>query len=401
MKLSQFKFRLPEEQVALEPPLHRDECKLMVVHKKSGEIEMFKKNEAGEPLLDEEGNHVYLDFRDMLSYFDEGDAFIFNDTKVFPARLYGTKEKTDAKIEVFLLRELNAEMRLWDVLVEPARKIRIGNKLFFDESGSMVAEVIDNTTSRGRTLRFLYDCPHDEFKETLYSLGEAPLPRYILDARQHKIDEYKDNIDENKPNDEPLPRFITENKLATSEDMDNFQCIYAKNEGAVTAPATGLHFSRELMKRMEIRGLNFAYVTMHCALDNFHQIEVEDLTKHKMDSEQMTISAEACKVVNSAKDQGKRVCAVGTSVVRACETAVGTDGRLKEYSGWTNKFIFPPYDFGLADEMLVNFYHPYSTLLMVTCAFGGYDLVMRAYNEALINNYKFGCYGDVMLILDD
>src|SRR5574344_137063 len=401
MKLSQFKFRLPEEQVALEPPFHRDECKLMVVHKKSGEIEMFKKNEAGEPLLDEEGNHVYLDFRDMLNYFDEGDAFIFNDTKVFPARLYGTKEKTDAKIEVFLLRELNAEMRLWDVLVEPARKIRIGNKLFFDDSGSMVAEVIDNTTSRGRTLRFLYDCPHDEFKETLYSLGEAPLPSYILEARQHKLDEYKKKAAAGEPVENPLPKFITENKLATPEDMDDFQCIYAKNEGAVTAPATGLHFSRELMKRMEIKGLNFAYITMHCALDNFHQIEVEDLTKHKMDSEQMKVSAEACDVVNSAKDEGKHVCAVGTSVVRACETAVGTDGRLKEYDGWTNKFIFPPYDFGLADEMLVNFYHPYSTLLMVTCAFGGYDLIMKAYHEALKNNYKFGCYGDVMLILDD
>ena len=372
MKLSQFKFRLPDEQIALNPPYHRDECKMMVIHKKSGEIEMFKKNEAGEELLDDEGKPVYLDFRDVLNYFDDGDAFVFNDTKVFPARLYGTKEKTDAKIEVFLLRELNADMRLWDVLVEPARKIRIGNKLFFDDSSSMVAEVIDNTTSRGRTLRFLYDCPHDEFKQALYALGEAPLPRYIIDHRP-----------------------------ATEQDLDDFQCIFAKNEGAVTAPATGLHFSRELMKRMEIKGINFAFLTMHCALDNFHDIEVEDLTKHKMDSEQMHIDAEACRVVNTAKDSGKHVCAVGTSVVRACETAVGTDGRLKEYGGWTNKFIFPAYNYGLAEEMIANFYHPYSTLLMVTCAFGGYDLLMKAYHEAIKNGYKFGCYGDVMLILND
>src|SRR5574344_141129 len=230
MKLSQFKFRLPEEQVALEPPFHRDECKLMVVHKKSGEIEMFKKNEAGEPLLDEEGNHVYLDFRDMLNYFDEGDAFIFNDTKVFPARLYGTKEKTDAKIEVFLLRELNEEMRLWDVLVEPARKIRIGNKLFFDDTSTMVAEVIDNTTSRGRTLRFLYDSPHEEFKRNLFPLGEAPLPKYVIDRR--------------------------DNHHATSDDLTNFQCVFAKKEGAVPAPATGLHFSGGLMKMMEIKGIH-------------------------------------------------------------------------------------------------------------------------------------------------
>src|SRR5574344_1491046 len=278
MKLSQFKFRLPEEQVALEPPFHRDECKLMVVHKKSGEIEMFKKNEAGEPLLDEEGNHVYLDFRDMLNYFDEGDAFIFNDTKVFPARLYGTKEKTDAKIEVFLLRELNAEMRLWDVLVEPARKIRIGNKLFFDDSGSMVAEVIDNTTSRGRTLRFLYDCPHEEFKNELYALGEAPLPRYIIDNREvHHAD---------------------------VDDLDNYQFIYAKNEGAVTEPSTGLHFTRELLKRMEIRGINSAYITLHCGLGTFHNIEVEDLSKHKVDSEQMIITDKTCKQVNSTKLAG-------------------------------------------------------------------------------------------------
>ena len=245
MKLSQFKFKLPEEQIALQPTYHRDECRLMILHRKSNKIDMYKTDENGEPLKDEEGNPVFLDFRNVLEHFDEGDTFVFNDTKVFPARLFGTKEKTDAKIEVFLLRELNEEMRLWDVLVEPARKIRIGNKLFFDESGTMVAEVIDNTTSRGRTLRFLYDCPHDEFKRELFALGEAPLPRYIVEHRG-----------------------------ATQEDMDDFQCIYAKNEGAVTAPASGLHFSREMMKRMEIIGINFAYITLHCALGNFHDIEV-------------------------------------------------------------------------------------------------------------------------------
>ena len=256
MKLSQFKFKLPEDLIALEPPFHRDECRLMVLHRKSKKIEMCKKDEEGNDLKDEEGNPVYLDFRNILDYFDEHDTFVFNDTQVFPARLYGTKEKTDAKIEVFLLRELNPDLRLWDVLVEPARKIRIGNKLFFEDDGPMVAEVIDNTTSRGRTLRFLYDCPHDEFKEELFGLGEAPLPRYIIDRRP-----------------------------ATEEDMERFQTIYAKNEGAVTAPATGLHFSRELMKRMEIQGINFAYITLHCGLGSFDPIEVEDLTKHKMSSE--------------------------------------------------------------------------------------------------------------------
>ena len=388
MKLSQFKFKLPEEQIALYPHsiwhefkneqgekemcriTRRDECRLMVLHRKSQTIDMFKRDENGKPI---EGK--YLDFRHVLDYFDEGDTFIFNDTKVFPARLYGTKEKTDAQIEVFLLRELNEEMRLWDVLVEPARKIRIGNKLFFDESGTMVAEVIDNTTSRGRTLRFLYDCPHDEFKRELYALGEAPLPRYVIDAREkHHADE---------------------------DDMDDFQCIFAKNEGAVTAPATGLHFSRELMKRMEIKGINFAYITLHCGLGNFHDIEVEDLTKHKMDSEQMFINEEACNIVNATKQAGHRICAVGTSVVKATETAVGTDGLLKQYEGWTNKFIFPPYDFGLSDSMIANFYHPYSTLLMETAAFGGYDLVMEAYDLAVKNGYKFGCYGDALLIVND
>ena len=380
MKLSQFKFKLPEELVALEPPFRsfenedgtvdkiyrRDECRLMIVHRKSQTIDMFRKNADGNDTED------YLIFRDIAGYFDEGDTFIFNDTKVFPARLFGTKEKTDAKIEVFLLRELNEELRLWDVLVEPARKIRIGNKLFFDEDGPMVAEVIDNTTSRGRTLRFLYDCPHDEFKRELFALGSAPLPRYIIDHR------------------DPTP-----------EDMENFQTIYARHEGAVTTPSSGLHFSRELMKRLEIRGINFAFVTVHCSLGNFEGIEVEDLTKHKMSSEQMIISAEACDIVNRAKQEGHHICAVGVSTARATETAVGTDGLLKEYDGWTNKFIFPPYEFGVADCLIANFYHPESTMLMTTAAFGGYDIVMEAYKQAIKHGYKFGCYGDAMLIIDD
>ena len=372
MKLSQFRFKLPENLVALEPSFHRDECRLMVIHRKSERIEMTRKDENGEELKDDEGNPVYLDFRNVLDYFDEDDAFVFNDTQVFPARLYGTKEKTDAKIEVFLLRELNEELRLWDVLVEPARKIRIGNKLFFEDDGPMVAEVIDNTTSRGRTLRFLYDCPHDEFKRELFSLGAAPLPRYIIDKRP-----------------------------ATVEDMELFQTIYAKNEGAVTAPSTGLHFSRELMKRMEIKGINFAYITVHCGLGSFEPIEVEDLTKHKMNSEQMIIPKEACDIVNKAKSEGHRVCVVGVSTARATETAVGTDGMLKEFDGWTNKFIFPPYDFGMANSLIGNFYHPESTMMMTECSFGGYDLVYEAYRLAVKNGYKFGCFGDAMLILDD
>jgi S-adenosylmethionine:tRNA ribosyltransferase-isomerase len=394
MKLSQFDFNLPEEQVALYPHTservversdgskmtfqvtRRDESRMMVLHKQSGTIDMYNKEVKGEPTEDD-----YIKFKDIINYFDEGDCFIMNDTKVFPARLYGTKEKTDAKIEVFLLRELNQDMRLWDVLVEPARKIRIGNKLFFDESGTMVAEVIDNTTSRGRTLRFLYDCPHDEFKRELFALGESPLPRYVIDRRP-----VADGDD--------MPH-------ATEDDMEYFQTVYARKEGAVTAPSTGLHFSREVMKMMEIKGIHPAYITLHSGLGNFHDIEVEDLTKHKMDSEEMHVEAEACSVVNTAKKNGHRLCAVGVSVVKATETAVGTDGLLKEYDGWTNKFIFPPYDFGLADNMVANFYHPCSTLLMETAAFGGYDLVMEAYNKAVENGYKFGCFGDSLLILND
>ena len=352
MKLSQFKFKLPEEKIALHPAKFRDESRLMVVHKKTGEIE-------------------HRMFKDILEYFDDKDVFIFNDTKVFPARLYGNKEKTGARIEVFLLRELNEELRLWDVLVDPARKIRIGNKLYFGEDDSMVAEVIDNTTSRGRTLRFLYDGPHDEFKEALYALGEAPLPEMIKNLRE---------VDE--------------------DDADRFQTIFAKNEGAVTAPTAGLHFSRELMKRMEIKGIDFAFITMHAGLGNFREIDVEDLTKHKMDSEQMFVEADACRIVNKAVDEGHRICAVGTTVMRTIETAVGTDGHLKEYEGWTNKFIFPPYDFSVANAMVTNFHMPYSTLLMLVAAYGGYELIMEAYDVALKEDYRFGTYGDAMLILD-
>ena len=350
MKLSQFKFKLPDEKIAQYPAKFRDESRLMVVNKKTGTIE-------------------HRMFKEILDYFDDKDVFVFNDTKVFPARLYGNKEKTGARIEVFLLRELNEEFKLWDVLVDPARKIRIGNKLYFGEDDSMVAEVIDNTTSRGRTLRFLYDGPHDEFKAALYALGEAPLPGIIT-------------------------------RSVEEDDAERFQTIFAKYEGAVTAPTAGLHFSRELMKRMEIKGIDFAFITMHAGLGNFREIDVEDLTKHKVDSEQLFVNAEACRIVNAAKDAGKRVCAVGTTVMKTFETAVGTDGRLKEYEGWTNKFIFPPYDFSLADSMVTNFHMPYSTLLMMVAAYGGYDLIMEAYNVALKEDYRFGTYGDAMLIMD-
>ena len=351
MKLSQFKFKLPEEKIALHPTKYRDESRLMVLHKRTGEIE-------------------HKMFKDILNYFDDKDVFVFNDTKVFPARLYGNKEKTGARIEVFLLRELNEELRLWDVLVDPARKIRIGNKLYFGDDDSMVAEVIDNTTSRGRTLRFLYDGPHDEFKKALYALGETPLPHTIL----------------NRPVEE--------------EDAERFQSIFAKKEGAVTAPTASLHFSRELMKRLEIKGIDFAYITLHAGLGSFRDIDVEDLTKHKMDSEQMLVDEAAVKTVNRAKDTGRNVCAVGTTVMRAIESAVSTDGHLKEFEGWTNKFIFPPYEFTVANSMISNFHMPLSTLLMIVAAFGGYEQVMDAYHVALKEGYRFGTYGDAMLILD-
>jgi S-adenosylmethionine:tRNA ribosyltransferase-isomerase len=350
MKLSQFRFNLKDEQIAQYPAKYRDESRLMVVNKKTGEIE-------------------HRMFKDILEYFDEDDVFVFNNTKVFPARLYGNKEKTGARIEVFLLRELNEEFKLWDVLVDPARKIRIGNKLYFGEDDSMVAEVIDNTTSRGRTLRFLYDGPHDEFKEALYKLGEAPLPHIIR-----------------RPVEE--------------DDAERFQTIFAKHEGAVTAPTAGLHFSRELMKRMEIRGINFAFVTMHAGLGNFREIDVEDLTKHKIDSEQMFVEKEACEIVNKAVDGNKRICAVGTTTMRVLESACATDGYLKEFEGWTNKFIFPPYDFTIPSAMVTNFHMPESTLLMLVAAYGGYELIMEAYDVALKEGYRFGTYGDAMLIIE-
>ena len=349
MKLSQFKFKLPEELIALHPAKNRDESRLMVINRKTGEIE----------------HHV---FKEIINYYDDKDLFVFNDTRVFPARLYGNKEKTGAKIEVFLLRELNEEHRLWDVLVEPARKIRIGNKLYFGEDDSMVAEVIDNTTSRGRTLRFLYDGPHDEFKQSLYQLGETPLPMYIKRAVE-------------------------------PDDADRYQCIFARHEGAVVTLAAGLHFSRELFKRMEIKGIESGYITMHSGLGNFREIDVEDLTKHKMDSEQLIVSPELVSQLNQTKDEGHQVCAIGTSVMRALESAVSTNGHVKSYDGWTNKFIFPPYDFTVATSMVSNFHMPYSTMLMLVAAFGGYELIFEAYNTAIKEKYHFGAYGDAMLIL--
>ena len=349
MKLSKFKFNLPTEQIALYPSKNRDESRLMVVNRKTGAIE-------------------HRIFKEILDYFGPKDVFIFNNTRVFPARLYGNKEKTGARIEVFLLRELNEELRLWDVLVDPARKIRIGNKLYFGEDDSMVAEVIDNTTSRGRTLRFLYDGNHDDFKKVLYSLGETPLPKYI---------------------DRPVE----------PDDEERYQNIFATEEGAVVAPAAGMHFSRELMKRLEIKDCRFAFLTLHSGLGNFREIDVEDLTKHKMDSEQMFVNADVVSTVNAAKDSNNQICAVGTSVMRAIETAVSTDGHLKEFEGWTNKFIFPPYDFSVATSMVTNFHMPLSTLLMMTASFGGYELIMDAYDVALKEGYKFGAYGDAMLIL--
>lgn len=349
MKLSQFKYNLPDNLISLHPADNRDESRLMVLDRASGKIE-------------------HKLFKDVIDYFDDQDVMIFNNTKVFPARLYGNKEKTGAKIEVFLLRELNRDQRLWDVLVDPARKIRIGNKLYFGEDDSLVAEVIDNTTSRGRTLRFLYDGEYEDFKKTLYSLGETPLPKFI-------------------------------DREVQPEDKDRYQTIYAKHEGAVAAPTAGMHFSRELLKRLEIKGTNFAEVTLHAGLGNFRSVDVEDLTKHKMDSEQIRILEEACSIVNTAKEKKQNICAVGTTVMRTIETSVSTDGFLKPYEGWTNKFIFPPYEFNVANRMISNFHLPLSTLLMMVSAFAGYDLLFKAYNVAIKEEYRFGTYGDAMLIL--
>ncbi len=349
MKLSQFKFNLPDELIATHPVQNRDESRLLVINRKKNKIE-------------------HKVFKDVLSYFTEKDLFVFNNTQVFPARLFGNKEKTGAQIEVFLLRELNSELRLWDVLVDPARKIRIGNKLYFSEDESVVAEVIDNTTSRGRTLRFLYDGSNEEFRKALFSLGNTPLPRYI-------------------------------NREPDKEDEARYQNIFASTEGAVVAPAAGFHFSRELMKRMEIKGIDRAFITLHTGLGAFREIDVEDLTKHKMDSEQLVVGEEVAMKVDKTKTAKHRVCAIGTSVLRGLETAAITEGRIKPFDGWTNKFIFPPYDFAVADVLVTNFHLPLSTLLMTTCAFGGYEKVMETYEIAVKEGYRFGAYGDAMMII--
>ena len=350
MKLSQFKYHLPQEMVALHPTKERDQAKLMVLNRKNQTIE-------------------HKIFKDILDYFDEGDLFVTNNTKVFPSLLYGEKEKTGAKIRVSLLRELDEESRLWDVLVDPARKIRIGNKLYFGDNGDLVAEVIDNTTSRGRTLRFLFDDNHDAFKLKLRELGSTPIPEDIQRLR------------------EIMP-----------EDEEDYQTIYAKNEGAVAAPTAGFHFSRELMKRLELKGVEFAELTLHAGLGNFRDIDVEDLTKHKTDSESMFITEECCQKINDTKDRHHRVVAVGTTTMKALESSTYTNGHVKPYEGWTNKFIFPPYSFLVSDAMVTNFHASQSPMLMMVAAFGGYDLVMKAYKEALANNYRFLTFGDAMLI---
>ncbi len=349
MKLSHFRYELPEELLAEYPSEQRDEARLMVLDRQTQTIE-------------------HKLFKDLVDYFDEGDVMIFNNTKVFPARLYGNKEKTGARIEVFLLRELNAESRLWDVLVDPARKIRIGNKLFFGENEDLVAEVIDNTTSRGRTLRFLFDGSYEAFRKKLKELGQTPLPKYI------------------KRDVEPL-------------DFERYQTIYAKHEGAVAAPTAGLHFSKHLLKKLEIKGIDLAEITLHVGLGTFQPVEVEDLSKHKMDSEEINIPEKAVNSVNNALENKKRVCAIGTTAMRTIESSVSADQRLKPFNGWTNKFIFPPYEFSIANAMVTNFHTPKSTLMMMASAFAGHDFLKKAYTEAIKEKYKFYSYGDAMLII--
>ncbi|MCO6468703.1 MAG: tRNA preQ1(34) S-adenosylmethionine ribosyltransferase-isomerase QueA [Bacteroidales bacterium] len=349
MKLSQFKYHLPSELIASQPPENRDQCRMMILDRKTKSIE-------------------HKNFSDILDYYDDGDVFVLNNTKVFPAKLIGIKEKTGARIEVFLLRELNIETRLWDVLVDPARKIRIGNKLYFGEQDELVAEVIDNTISRGRILRFLYDGPYPEFRRMLQAMGKTPLPKAI-------------------------------NREVKPEDEVWYQTIFAKHEGAVVAPTAGLHFTRELMKRFEIKGINFAELTLHAGLGNFRQIEVEDLSKHKMDSEDMNVDEKCVEIVNKAKDDKKQICSVGTTTIKAIESALTISGHLKPYSGWTNKFIYPPYDFKLATSMVTNFHLPMSNMLILTAAFADYNFLMKAYKEAVQKKYKFFSYGDAMLIL--
>jgi len=351
-KLSHFAFELPPKLIAQYPAEKRDESKLMVLDRKTGKIE-------------------HRIFKDVLEYFDDGDAMVFNNTKVFPARMYGRKEKTGAKIEVFLLRELNSDARLWDVLVDPARKIRVGNKLYFTDDNDnevLVAEVVDNTTSRGRTIRFLYDGPEEDFQRDLNILGNTPLPKYIL-------------------------------RPAEASDRERYQTVYAKEIGAVAAPTAGLHFSTELMKRLEIKGVNFAELTLHVGLGTFRSIDVEDLSKHKMDAEYFRISEAAANIVNKSKERDKRICAVGTTSMRAVESAVSAEGYLKAAEGWTNKFIYPPYDFSIANAIITNFHLPKSSLLIMICAFGGYELVMEAYEQAIKEKYQFFSYGDAMMII--
>lgn len=351
MKLSQFRFHLPSELIALHPPENRDQSRLMVLNRKNQTIE-------------------HKIFTDVLEYFDDGDVMILNNTKVFPALLTGEKEKTGAKITVFLLRELNAESKLWDVLVDPARKIRIGNKLYFGDDDSLVAEVIDNTTSRGRTIRFLYDGSHSDFKQAIEALGRPPLPEEIQRMRD-----------------------------IVPEDKERYQTIYAKNVGAVAAPTAGLHFSRELMKRLELKGVNFAEITLHVGIGNFRGIDVEDLTKHKPDSEEMIIEESQVQIVNKAKENKKKVCAVGTTTMKAIESSVTISGYLKPYKGWTNKFIFPPYNFSIANAMITNFHPPQSPMMMQVAAFAGYEFLMEAYKVAVEQKYRFFTYGDAMLII--
>ncbi|WP_374164718.1 tRNA preQ1(34) S-adenosylmethionine ribosyltransferase-isomerase QueA [Arcticibacter sp. MXS-1] len=349
MKLSQFKFNLPDSLIAHSPSDQRDEARLMVLDRNTGAIE-------------------HKIFKDVLDYFNDKDVMILNNTKVFPARMYGNKEKTGATIEVFLLRELNKELRLWDVLVDPARKIRVGNKLYFGDDDLLVAEVVDNTTSRGRTIRFLFDGTDEEFRRNIEILGETPLPKYIK-------------------------------RKATAEDKERYQTIFAKHEGAVAAPTAGLHFSRELMKRLELKGVEFAEITLHVGLGTFRPVEVEDLTKHKMDSEQFIIDQRAADIVNRGIENKRRICAVGTTCMRAVESAVSASKTLKAANDWTSKFIFPPYDFSIANTMITNFHTPESTLLMMICAFGGYENVMNAYEIAVKEKYRFYSYGDAMLII--
>lgn len=351
MKLSFYNFHLPKELIAEKPSKQRDEARLMVLHRDSLQIE-------------------HRLFKDFIEYVDEGDVVVSNNTKVFPALLYGEKEKTGAQITVFLQRELNREMRLWDVIVDPARKIRIGNKLYFGPNESLVAEVIDNTTSRGRTVRFLFDGTHEEFIKHIRSLGHTPLPEELRALRN--IENY---------------------------DADRYQTIYAKNEGAVAAPIAGLHFSRELLKRFEIKDVKWLELTLHCGMGNFKDIEVEDLSKHRMDAEEMHISQELCDEVLQAKADGHKVCVVGTTTMRAIESAVTIPGKISAYDGWTNKFIYPPYDFTIADMMVTNFHHPKSSQFIMACAFGGTQFLSHAYDVAIREKYKFSTYGDAMLIL--